>query len=329
MSMQAAAMPGKQPAAATPCRLAAVAVVKNECDIIELFVRINARVFDAIHVLDHGSDDGTPEILRRLAAEGYPLHVAPLHGLAYEQVDFTSAKVHELAAEGGCDFIVPLDADEFLATEGDAPVSPREVIASLLPHERFGVVPWRTFCPVADDYYGTATPLYSRFRMREKEPLPFHKVVLGREFARRCTLVPGNHVARSEGFPAVPVALPLAIQHVPVRSSEQMVRKVLLGDYAMSLKARRGPLEGFHWTAMAERIRACGYRLDSEALLDLAVRYCAPLEAAVSRRLLADGPRVGLETDAIAYPELARIDLVKSFDAFLGGLVAQVNAAKP
>ena len=54
-------------------RLAAVTMVKNECDIIELFVRINSRVFDFIHILDHGSNDGTADILARLTAEGYAL----------------------------------------------------------------------------------------------------------------------------------------------------------------------------------------------------------------------------------------------------------------
>ncbi len=310
------------------CRLAAVAMVKNECDVIELFVRINARVFDVIHVLDHGSDDATPQILARLAAEGFPLRVTDVQGLAFEQAELTAAKVREVARSGECDYVVPIDADEFLAGAGEGGASPREVIASLLVSNRHGMVPWRTFCPVADDYFGTATPLFSQFRMREKEPLPFHKVVLGREFACNCTLVAGNHVARSEGFPAVPVALPLVMQHVPVRSSEQMVRKVLLGEYAMSLKTKRGPLEAFHWTWMAQRIRERGYRLDAGDLLDLALRYCAHPAAEVSRQLLHDGPRVGTEADAITMPELARIDLLRAFDGFIGALVAQVKAAR-
>jgi len=324
-----AATPGPQPAAAVPCRLGAVAMVKNECDIIELFVRINARVFDVIHVIDHASDDGTPKILARLAAEGYPLRVTTVQGVAYEQAEVTTAAVRALARSGECDFVVPIDADEFLAPGDDGGAPPRAVIASHLPPDRHGIVPWRTFCPVTDDYYGSATPLFSHFRMREKEPIPFRKVVLGREFACECTLTVGNHVARSPGLPALPVALPLVMQHVPVRSSDQLVRKILLGDYALSLKARRGPLEGFHWTWMAERIRERGYRLDIADLQDLALRYCADPAAEVSRRLLMDGPRIGTAADAIAFPELARVDLVRSLDAYLGALVAQRIAARP
>lgn len=40
-------------------KLAAVSVVRNECDIIELFFRINSRVVDRFFVVDHGSTDRT------------------------------------------------------------------------------------------------------------------------------------------------------------------------------------------------------------------------------------------------------------------------------
>lgn len=311
------------------CRLAAVAMVKNECDIIELFVRINARVFDAIHVLDHGSDDGTPEILARLAAEGYPLRVTAAGGLAFNQAETTAAAVREVARSEEFDYVVPIDADEFLAADGGAGTSPRDVIAAMLPADRHGIVPWRTFCPVADDYFTTPAPLHTLFRMRAKEPLPFHKVVLGSAFARDCTLMAGNHVARSSrGFAVQPVPLPLVMQHVPVRSGDQLVRKVVLGNYSLSLKDQRGPLEGFHWEWMAARIRALDYRLDAHALLDFALRYSANPAAEVTRDLAEDGPRVGTAADVIAFPDLARVDLVKSFDAYIAALVAQVRAAR-
>lgn len=321
------------PAAATTapasgtCRLGALAMVRNECDIIELFVRINARVFDVIHVLDHRSDDATPEILARLAAEGYPLRVTSVPGVAFEQAEVTSAAVRALAQAGECDYIVPIDADEFLVA-ADGAATPREVIAAQLAPDRHGVVAWRTFCPVGGGYYDAPAPLFTQFRMREKEPLPLHKVALGREFAAGCTLVADNHFAHSVGFRATPVVLPLVMQHVPVRSSDQLVRKILLGEYALSLRAARGPLEGFHWSWMADRIRARGYRLDAAELLDFALRYSANPAAEVAHGLLDDGPRVGTADDVMKFPELARIDLVKSFDACLGALVAQVRAAR-
>ena len=53
--------------------LAAVSIVRSECDIIEPFVRHNATFFDRLYILDHRSTDTTPDILRRLADDGLPL----------------------------------------------------------------------------------------------------------------------------------------------------------------------------------------------------------------------------------------------------------------
>lgn len=304
-------------------RLAAVTMVKNECDIIELFVRINSRVFDFIHILDHGSNDGTADILARLTAEGYALSVSPVTELGFTQTETTTEAVRDIARRNAFDYIMTIDADEFLASATET--SPRDVIRSLVARDRHGAVPWRTFCPVSDNYYSTAAPLYSNFRMREVEPLQFHKVVLGNDFAKDCTLTMGNHFARSEGFPAKPVALPLMLQHVPIRSSEQLVRKVVLGGYSMALNRNRLPLEGWHWELMAKRARASGYRLNAQDLLEMALSYSAHPAGKVPAHLAEEGPRVGTATDSIQFPDLAQIDLVQSFDAYIATLVAALK----
>jgi len=56
-------------------RLIGVAMVRNEADIVEAFVRHNLTVLDAMVVVDHGSLDGTEEILALLQREGLPLRV--------------------------------------------------------------------------------------------------------------------------------------------------------------------------------------------------------------------------------------------------------------
>ena len=56
-------------------RLIGIAMVRNEADIIEAFVRHNLTVLDALVVVDHGSLDGTGEILALLQREGLPLRV--------------------------------------------------------------------------------------------------------------------------------------------------------------------------------------------------------------------------------------------------------------
>ena len=43
-------------------RLAGITIVRNECDIVEAFVRHNGAVLDQLYVLDNNSSDGTLEI---------------------------------------------------------------------------------------------------------------------------------------------------------------------------------------------------------------------------------------------------------------------------
>ncbi len=50
-----------------------IAMVKNEADVIEAFVRHNLAFMDALVIIDNDSVDGTREILVQLIQEGLPL----------------------------------------------------------------------------------------------------------------------------------------------------------------------------------------------------------------------------------------------------------------
>jgi hypothetical protein len=52
-----------------------VTSVRNEVDVIEALVRHNLTVLDGLVVIDHGSLDGTAEILAKLQREGLHLRV--------------------------------------------------------------------------------------------------------------------------------------------------------------------------------------------------------------------------------------------------------------
>jgi len=57
-------------------RLYGAAMIRNEADIVEAFVRHNLTVLDGLAIVDHGSCDGTSEVLASLAAEGLPIAVS-------------------------------------------------------------------------------------------------------------------------------------------------------------------------------------------------------------------------------------------------------------
>jgi glycosyltransferase involved in cell wall biosynthesis len=51
-------------------KLFGAAMLRNEADIVESFVRHNLSLLDGLLVVDHGSSDGTSEILDALVTEG-------------------------------------------------------------------------------------------------------------------------------------------------------------------------------------------------------------------------------------------------------------------
>jgi hypothetical protein len=54
-------------------RIISISMIKNEVDIIELFIRYNLKFLDAMIVLENGSYDKTKDILIKLEKEGLPI----------------------------------------------------------------------------------------------------------------------------------------------------------------------------------------------------------------------------------------------------------------
>ena len=91
-----------------------IAMVKNEADVIEAFCRHNARFFDLMVVIDNGSVDRTRAILGELVREGLPVVVTDEPGFGYRQSERMTRAFHNLCHALRPDFVMVLDADEFL-----------------------------------------------------------------------------------------------------------------------------------------------------------------------------------------------------------------------
>jgi len=102
-------------------RLVMALLVKNEADIIEANLRVHAALgVDAFVVMDHGSSDGTRELLTALAEE-FELHIIDQCEALYRQ----SAWMTQLAAYArdrmAADWVICNDADEFwLPRQGES-----------------------------------------------------------------------------------------------------------------------------------------------------------------------------------------------------------------
>src|ERR1700730_5920812 len=88
------------------------AMVANECDIIEPFVRHTCQFVDALHICFHNSYDTSRKIVDRLIAERLPVTDEINESPAFRREHFGDALVRRVAARDHYDFILPLDADE-------------------------------------------------------------------------------------------------------------------------------------------------------------------------------------------------------------------------
>jgi glycosyltransferase involved in cell wall biosynthesis len=301
-------------------KTAAVTMVKNECDIIELFIKINSRVFDFIHVLDHMSDDGTSEIVKRMQDRNYPIKYSLLSDTGFQQSAVITQAVNEIAAQDDFDYIMPLDADEFLSSNLPG-YHPNEVIRSCITKAQFGLIPMFNYYPIKNEFQKSYAPLYENFVKRKHEPNLFHKVIVGNEFAKGCRVFEGNHSANNPSLDIKPVFLPLSVQHVPVRSAAQITRKALLGDHALNLKQNKWKGEGFHWTRIAETIRKKDFDLTDDDLSKIARNYMLFNDNLDLEDFAPGAPKIGRPSDTIEFKDLAVINPLKSLDAYIAKLV--------
>ncbi len=155
----------------TPSRartVVAVSMVRNEQDIIEPFVRHNLDFVDAMVVLDHGSVDDTPALLDRLAAETGRLSVGRVGGFGFTQAAVTNQLIHAVQRVFRADFVIALDADEFLrAADGTAL---RAAFGRIAPGDA-GLIAWQTFLPARWPALGAHdAPRGMRRRRRAESP---------------------------------------------------------------------------------------------------------------------------------------------------------------
>jgi hypothetical protein len=259
-------------------KLWAVAMVRNEGDIIDAFVRHHLALLDGLAILDHNSTDGTYERIGELQAEGLPVFRTRTLEPAFFKASHVSALVRECFARTSADFVFALDADEFIR------VASREALeaalASVPPHSH-ALHLWRSYVPTSFvDGFG---PHCLRLRLRE-ETIPRWKVIIRPSFAARehDMVSEGNHWVidmRTRTRTAHHLLDPdvLCLAHCPVRTAAQLAAKARLG-YQARLHAGNGKLDpkmSSHWREICEDLDA-GVELDDAHLTRIAMNYTVP-----------------------------------------------------
>jgi hypothetical protein len=251
-------------------KLVMTLLVRNEVDVIETNLEYHlAQGVDFVIVTDHGSEDGTSEILREYERMGVAKVIRDEEEGHHQSNRVT--RMAEIARLGhGADWVIHNDADEFWwPLVGDL----RDVFSSV--PSQFGQikVKRRNFRPEPDG----EGPFYSRLVHKEANSLNLSGAQLEAKVAHRAQsgvlVAPGNHSLRSVDLPTVPVREVLEIFHFPMRSYEQFERKVVQIGHGYEQLPDRSPTVGIDQLTLLERHRTGKLRdyydglvLDQDAL---------------------------------------------------------------
>ncbi|PTV94771.1 glycosyl transferase family 2 [Rhodobacter aestuarii] len=259
-----------------------ISLIKNEQDIIEPFLRHNRRFFDEMIVLDHGSTDDTAAIAQRCAQELGHIHITPIEEPAYHQSKFTTEALRAAVRDYHPDYVVFLDADEFIGSESRAAF---DRVLSRVPARACGEVRWQTYLP-APMASPPPDPIAQIAFRREAELPQFSKIILrlAGHAADQIVIGQGNHSATRRGKALKTVPLPdLCLMHFPVRSREQFIAKCAVGWSTHLKRADRSAVQAFQWEKVGRLVVEEGAALDtlevdlSQAALEYAQDFPPPV----------------------------------------------------
>ena len=98
-------------------KIITLTMIKNESDIVEVFVRYTMNFAKKMIFIDNGCEDGSIEILKALIKEGFDLEIYTEAHQFYEQYLIENKYIKKIVSEYEFDFLLPLDVDEFLACD--------------------------------------------------------------------------------------------------------------------------------------------------------------------------------------------------------------------
>jgi len=248
-------------------KIIAISLVKNEVDIIEAFVRHTLHFVDEIIVSDNGSIDGTRETLQKLVQAKLPIRVIVDDRFEYDQSNKMTA-LYRLSLRSNADFVMPLDADEFIQAKSRSAL--RESFKKI-PSAAVGKYSWKNY--VLSDV--NKLQISQRFTARAKHSSYF-KVVIKAPGSKEddAVIEQGNHALRRSGKMTAQVLLEdCSIAHFPIRSKQQLSRKVVIGWLAnVAHFGAKSKMNGFHWKDLYEKVIS-GEELKDSVLAEEAYWY--------------------------------------------------------
>ncbi|MCA9370921.1 MAG: glycosyltransferase family 2 protein [Candidatus Peregrinibacteria bacterium] len=229
-------------------RIVTITWARNEEDILESFIRHHARMVDKMVIILHCCEDTSYDIALRLQREGITLDIRESNASYHAQGEALTALMHEHA---DADWIVPLDADEFLCGAQEL-----RSILEQAPTDTVFALPWKTYVPTPADDCNEKDIRRRMCYRRGEEPDQYYKVLVPGALASQSILPLGSHTLLNRFTGAAwPVTRhdALWLAHFPIRSAQQLRRKIVQGWEAHCRNPYRTPEQNIHWKALYER----------------------------------------------------------------------------
>ncbi|TNE61125.1 MAG: glycosyltransferase family 2 protein [Alphaproteobacteria bacterium] len=263
-----------------PFKIVALSMARNEQDMIEPFVRHNLKFVDYMLIADNNSVDNTRHILERLARETGRVAVWDRSSMEHTQADYMTAMMHAVQSVFFSDFMVFLDADEFIGARDRAAF---EAALQGIPSMGCGRMPWRTYVlpkgqPVADMSKDPPASM-NWYRLDEYEQHYKSIIRFDGRIAPPYQVGGGNHRIFDDARNTIRnVILPdVPLLHFPVRSEDQLSAKAINGWMAVLAKQQAGHVlsrnECHQWRENFERAVAGTM---GEQLADASYFYSRP-----------------------------------------------------
>jgi glycosyltransferase involved in cell wall biosynthesis len=222
-------------------------LVRNEATIVADSIGHllnNLRIW-RLYVADNGSTDATPRILQRIAA--LDKRVSILHAPGPYRPEAVMATLVSQAMDGGANWILPTDADEFLWISASA-LRRRLAAMPAIGAYRLPVCNFVQFGTVGKDRAGSVRTMlfravpegteHSAHLLVHNDGLPFlrsryqAKIIVRASPALR--IYHGHHHADGLAGPIFPTPL-ASVLHAPIRSRDDLHSRVLHGRRVLDL----------------------------------------------------------------------------------------------
>jgi hypothetical protein len=200
-----------------------ISVVKNESDIIEIFIRHNLKYLNKLYLVEHNPQDNTSEIISKLKNEGYNIEIYTNSSSRHIQAEEFNRLIREIDS----DFVIFLDADEFIIS--------KDFSANLdkLPTDKASLVVWHNYLPQPGDDKSEINVLKRIQHRLAPVDINQHKSLIPRSIYSKpnsFVLLGGHEIyyKNEEDLKVAPCSATISIYlaHFPMRSLDQIKVKV-------------------------------------------------------------------------------------------------------